>query len=83
MSVSLSHQAILGGCNASYCSAFLYGRILAYCVGNGVVIYDLATEICNQSLVGHKDRVNIVKVLNEGTYLTGSSDTACFLIDAI
>lgn len=74
MSVSLSQQAILGGCNASYGSAFLYGSILAYCVGNGVVIYDLATGVCNQSLVGHKDRVNIVKVLNEETYLTGSSD---------
>lgn len=74
MSVSLLQEAILGGCNGSYGSADMYGTTLAYCVGNEVMIYDLTTALCNTALVGHKDRVNSVRILNENRLLSGGTD---------
>lgn len=52
----------------------MYGSPLCYCVSNEVLIYDLTIEVCYTALVGHKDRVNVVKILSENRLLSGGTD---------
>ena len=66
-------EMILGGCNSTYGSCYLKYPFLYYASGPNILIHNLSTHITENSLQGHKSKVNCINFIKE-KIVSGSTD---------